>query len=141
MNNIWIAHSADCLRLRLQLLDGVASLGGRKPSNLHVVGGLPQTFAAEPGAQALDALSKQETEAECIGLPRLAATGRSDRGRIALHELPLMPIGVGERALAGGVQLGDLLRRQAPADGSQVLLQLRLVAGADDHRRDGRPLQ
>src|SRR5580658_6518502 len=72
---------------------------------------------------------------------RTRAGERSHRRGIAFPELSLVPIGIGKRAIAGRVQLCHLLRRQSPADGAEILLQLLLVPRADDHRRDGRPLQ
>ena len=48
-----------------------------------------------------------------------------------------MPVGIDERKLAGGVEPGDMLGRQAPADGPQVLHELPCVARADDKGGDG----
>ena len=62
--------------------------------------------------------------------------GSADRRRVALGEAALVPVGIGRRRGAGGVEPGDLLRRQVPADGAEVLAQLLLVAGADDDVRD-----
>ena len=45
----------------------------------------------------------------------------SDRRRVALREAALVPVRVGQRRRAGGVEPGDLLRRQAPADRAEVL--------------------
>ena len=54
------------------------------------------------------------------------------RRRIALGKATLVPVGIGRRGGAGGVEPGDLLGGQVPADGAEVLAQLLLVAGADD---------
>src|SRR5262245_11731421 len=66
----------------------------------------------------------------------------SSRGRrIPLRELSLVPVGIRRGRGAGGVQPGDLRRREIPADGAEVLAQLLLVARADDDAGDGRPLE
>ena len=63
-----------------------------------------------------------------------------NRRRIALGEAPLMPIGIGQRAVwLTASNRADLIGREMPAHGSQVLPQLLLVACADDHGRHGRP--
>jgi len=64
----------------------------------------------------------------------------SDRRRIALGEAALVPVGVGQRHRAGRVQSRDLGGGQAPADGTEIVAQLVLVAGADDDVGYGRPL-
>src|SRR5215470_9817255 len=64
-----------------------------------------------------------------------------DRRRIALGEAALMPVGIGQRGRARCVQLRNLFRRQVPADGTEILAQLLLIARADDDVRDGWPLQ
>ena len=56
---------------------------------------------------------------------------------IALQELALMPIGIGEGEFAGGVETGDLGGGERPADSTEVLAELLLVARADDERGDG----
>ena len=67
---------------------------------------------------------------------------RLHRRRIALGKAAaLVPIGIGQRRGAGGVEPGDLRGGQVPAHRAEVLAQLLLVAGADDHRRHRRPLQ
>ena len=60
---------------------------------------------------------------------------------IALLELVLMPVGIDERDLAGGVKPGNLFRCQVPADGSQILLELCGVTRPDDEGGDGGPAQ
>jgi hypothetical protein len=65
----------------------------------------------------------------------------SDRGWIPLRKTPLMPIGIDRRFVTGGIQLGDLCRREAPVHGSQILAQLVRIACADDHRGNGRPME
>src|ERR1035441_4632968 len=52
--------------------------------------------------------------------------------RVAFQELAIVPVGVAQREVAGGVEPGNLLRRETPADGAEVLPQLLLVARADD---------
>ena len=64
-----------------------------------------------------------------------------DRRRIALDELALVPIRIDGRTVAGFVELRDLLGRQLPADGEQVLAELLFVAGADDDVVYGRALK
>src|SRR5687768_15611538 len=69
---------------------------------------------------------------------------RSDGRRVQQGEAVLgavRVVGIGDRAGAGGVEPGDLVGRQGPADGAEIVAQLRLVAGPDDHRRHGRPPQ
>ena len=60
---------------------------------------------------------------------------------VAFVELDLVPVGVGERDGAGGVELGDLLGGEVPADGGEVGAELLFVAGADDERADGGALE
>ncbi|MCY1508738.1 hypothetical protein D9M68_430580 [compost metagenome] len=50
-------------------------------------------------------------------------------------------VGIGRRRLARFIEPGDLFRRQRPADGTKVLAELLLVAGADDDARNGRAPQ
>src|ERR1700736_5813541 len=61
-----------------------------------------------------------------------------NRGRIALGEAALVPIGIGERLAARLVERRDLFVGQGPAGRAEVLPQLLFVAGADDDGRDGR---
>src|SRR5262245_23033167 len=72
---------------------------------------------------------------------RALSAPTSDRRRIALDEAALMPIWIRQRRRAGGVEPGDLVPRQVPADCTEVLRQLLLIPGADDERRYGRPLE
>src|SRR5581483_10647963 len=60
---------------------------------------------------------------------------------VALRESPLMPVRVDRRNDAGFIEFRDLLSRQVPAGGSEVLAELLLVAGAHDDSRDGGALQ
>ena len=57
------------------------------------------------------------------------------------YELTLMPVGVGWRHFAGGVQLCYLFWRQIPSYGGQILAELFFVAGADDYVSYCGPLQ
>src|ERR1035438_4871193 len=66
---------------------------------------------------------------------------RSYWQRVAFRELRLVPVRVGTRNLTRGIKPGHLIRRKIPASGSKVLLQLLLIARADNHSRNGRPLQ
>jgi hypothetical protein len=65
--------------------------------------------------------------------------GLLDGEGIALVELHLVPIGVGERAGAGFVESGYLVFGELPTDGAEVSLQLLFVACADDESGDGGP--
>jgi hypothetical protein len=49
-----------------------------------------------------------------------------------------VPDRIGRLDVARRVELGHLLGRQFPADGADVLKQLRFVARADDDAGDGR---
>ena len=64
-----------------------------------------------------------------------------DGRRVAFAETGLMPIGVGFGRFAGRVELGDLLRRQMPADGVEIILELFLVTCADDDACDRRAME
>ena len=72
---------------------------------------------------------------------RRRRTRPSHRCWVTLLEAGLVPIRVRRRARAGGIKPLHLLRCQRPADGAEVLAQLLLVAGADDHAGHGRALQ
>ncbi len=63
--------------------------------------------------------------------------GGLDRRGVQHREAALVPVGVGEIHCAGGVEFGDLLLSQIPADGAEVLFQLLFVARADDYGGDG----
>src|ERR1700722_16167400 len=52
-----------------------------------------------------------------------------------------MPIRIGSRNLASCIELRDLLDRQIPAYGTEVLFQLLFIASTNDDGRDGRPLE
>ena len=52
-----------------------------------------------------------------------------------------MPIGIGLRSSAGGIQAPDLFWREIRPDGVEVLAQLRFVSRAYDDARDGGPLE
>ncbi len=68
--------------------------------------------------------------------------GAYHRRRIAVGKgRALVPIGIGQRHLARGVELCDLVLGQGPADRAEIFAQLRLVARADDQRRDRGALQ
>ncbi len=54
------------------------------------------------------------------------------RRRVALGETGLMPIWVGFRRFAGGIEPRDLLRRQIPADGAEIVLELLFITRSDD---------
>ena len=60
---------------------------------------------------------------------------------VALDELDLVPVGIGELDFAGFVEFGDLLGGELPAGGGEVGAELLFVAGADDERGDGGALQ
>ena len=74
------------------------------------------------------------------GAPRARARRPSDGRGNQLRKLPLVPIGVGWRDMAGSIQPFHLFRSQAPADRAQVFTELRLVPGADDYGADRRAL-
>src|ERR1051325_4664370 len=63
-----------------------------------------------------------------------ASGPRLDRRRVAFDETSLVPVRIRWRHGAGGVEAGDVVRRQRPAGCAQILLQLLLGAGPDDHR-------
>jgi hypothetical protein len=56
----------------------------------------------------------------CDGALGLAAVGLLGGEGVALVELDLVPVGVGEGDGAGGVELGDLLGGEGPAGGGEV---------------------
>ena len=66
--------------------------------------------------------------------------GASNRRRVSLGKLPLMPVGIGGRHFAGSVQSQHLICRQTPTDSPQILLQLHFVSGTDNHCRYRRTL-
>ena len=49
---------------------------------------------------------------------------------------PVHVVRIGERQPAGALERGDLLGRQLPARGTEVVLELADVSGAQDRRRD-----
>ena len=53
----------------------------------------------------------------------------------------LVPIGVGGLGSAGGVEFGDLVFGEVPADGGEVLAELLFIARAHDDVGDGGALQ
>jgi hypothetical protein len=53
----------------------------------------------------------------------------------------LVEIRIGQWNRAGGVQSGNLIRSQVPANGSQILAQLFFVAHTNDDSGNGRALQ
>src|SRR5215472_477451 len=55
---------------------------------------------------------------------------------VALGELELMPVGVGDLRLAGGVEFGDLLGCELEVDAGEVGAELFFVACTDDERGD-----
>ena len=69
-----------------------------------------------------------------------AAPGHPVGEGVPLHELPLVPVRIDGRHGARGVEAGDLLGRQFPADGAEVLAELVLVARPDDQRGHAGPL-
>ena len=72
---------------------------------------------------------------------RAEPAGMSNGRRVSLGKLPLMPVRIGGRHVAGNVQSLHLICRQTPTDGPQILLQLLLVSGTDDHGRYRRTLK
>src|SRR5260221_1206107 len=56
-----------------------------------------------------------------------------NRQRVSLDELALMPVWIDRRRFAGRIELRDLFLSQLPSGRAEVLSQLRLVAGTDDH--------
>lgn len=56
---------------------------------------------------------------------------------VAFAELGLVPVGVGERNGAGGVELGYLFGGELPAYGGEVLFELLFGTGSDDDGGDG----
>src|ERR1019366_5949433 len=66
--------------------------------------------------------------------------GVSNGPGVSLGKLPLVPVRIGGRHLAGSVQSLHLICRQTPTDGPQILLQLFFVSGADNHCRYCRTL-
>ena len=62
--------------------------------------------------------------------------GASHRRRVESREAFLTPVGevgIGRGHDARGIELGDLVGRERPADGTEVLAQLLLVACAYDY--------
>ena len=53
----------------------------------------------------------------------------------------LVPVRIGGRSGAGGIQCCDLIGTEIPADGPEVRSQLGFVARADDEGGNRRPLQ
>src|ERR1035438_3712560 len=65
-----------------------------------------------------------------------------DKRRITVERsLALVPVRINGRCPAHRVQPGNLLRGEVPPGCAQILSQLCLIASANDHRRDGGPLQ
>src|SRR5262249_47697043 len=62
------------------------------------------------------------------------------RGLIA-RGAALVAIGVSGVSRPGLVKLRDLIRREVPSDGPEVVAQLLFVSGPDNHRRHCRTLQ
>ena len=62
-----------------------------------------------------------------------AAASKSNGRRVSLGKLPLMPVRIGGRHVAGNVQSLHLIGRQVPTDRPQILLQLLCVSGTDNH--------
>src|SRR5258708_37454867 len=56
-----------------------------------------------------------------------------NRQRVSLDELALMPVWIDRRRFAGRIELRGLFLSQLPSGRAEVLSQLRLVAGTDDH--------
>src|ERR1700691_3578559 len=61
----------------------------------------------------------------------LLSLGQRHRPRVPLPKLPLMPVGINWRPIAGLVQLRDLVRGQVPTHGLQILPPLLLVPRPD----------
>jgi hypothetical protein len=61
---------------------------------------------------------------------------------VAIGELePLVPVGVDGLGGASGVEFGDLVFGEIPADGAEILAELLFVAGAHDDVGDRGALQ
>ena len=80
---------------------------------------------------------KSERKARGRGDPSPTKAGTGDVERDAFGEAALVPIGVGGNEIAGGVELGDLLGREFPAGGGEILAELAFVAGAENNAGDG----
>src|SRR6185295_10972374 len=65
----------------------------------------------------------------------------SYRRRIEFGEPTLMPIWISQRGGAGGIEPGDLVRCQLPANRAQILAQLFFVARTYDDAGNTGPLQ
>src|SRR6266850_1256061 len=93
----------------------------------------------------MPAMLVESTETLCIFSPTRAALcstiTRRCRQRIPRRELPLVPIRIRGRHVAGGIQTGDLFASEIPSDGTDVLAALFFVACADDDVGYGRALQ
>src|SRR5947208_2509583 len=98
---------------------------------------------SEPGAPFVDGAGSAErwARALCISLQVVLLGGRRWRRIAIAGGLALVPIRIGQRDLAGGIQLADLFGSEIPARGTQILPELLFVASADNDRSDGRALQ
>jgi len=102
-------------------------------------------FKMQPLARTLAARARSQCYvSQCrkfqIAARNLTGCGLHGR-RIAFRETTLVPIWIGLGRRARSVELFDLIRRQIPANGAEVILELLLVARANDDARNGRAMK
>src|SRR5215831_2386769 len=63
------------------------------------------------------------------------------RWRISNGKAALMPIGIWQLSRAGGIEFGDLVRGEFPADRAEIGAELLFITCANDERGNGGALE
>src|ERR1700737_5397593 len=101
-------------------------------------------MAVETTVISMAAIDRLSSRATTVSGRLVFIAGTSYGRRIEPREsalAPVRPVGIGRRYRARLLQQSHVLGRERPADGAQVLAQLRFVALAEDDRGDGRALE